>query len=96
MPSRVPPWSPARRWSSSSTRRSLWVKVRFDQGRSGGLAAGLRAEITLRSDPAQPLTGQVVRVESVSDSVTEERLAQVGFDRLPGGAVDRRTGRGHA
>ncbi len=64
---------------------SLWVKVRFDQGRSGGLAAGLRAEIALRSDPARPLPGQVARVESVSDSVTEERLAQVGFDRLPAG-----------
>jgi len=64
---------------------SLWVKVRFDQGRSGGLAAGLRAEIALRSNPAQPLPGRVVRVEAVSDSVTEERLAQVGFDRLPAG-----------
>jgi len=64
---------------------SLWVKVRFDQGRSGGLAAGLRAEIAMRSDPARPLPGQVARVESVSDSVTEERLAQVSFDRLPAG-----------
>ncbi|MDP1648952.1 MAG: efflux RND transporter periplasmic adaptor subunit [Rubrivivax sp.] len=62
---------------------SLWVKVRFDQGRSGGLAAGLRAEIALRSDPALPLPGRVARVEVVSDSVTEERVAQVAFDRLP-------------
>jgi HlyD family secretion protein len=62
---------------------SLWVTVRFDQGRSAGLAAGLGAEIALRSNPAQPLPGRVARVEAVSDSVTEERLAQVGFDRLP-------------
>ena len=64
---------------------SLWVNVRFDQGRSAGLAAGLRAEIALRSNPAQPLPGRVARVEAVSDSVTEERLAQVAFDRLPAG-----------
>lgn len=64
---------------------SLWVKVRFDQGRSGGLAAGLRAAIVLRSSPAQPLLGRVARVEAVSDSITEERVAQVGFDNLPAG-----------
>lgn len=64
---------------------SLWVKARFDQGRSGGLAAGLRAAIALRSDPARALEGRVVRVEAVSDSITEERLAQIAFDRLPEG-----------
>ena len=64
---------------------SLWVKVRFDQGRSAGLAAGLRADIALRSNPAQPLPGKVARLEAVSDSVTEERIAQVSFDQLPAG-----------
>jgi HlyD family secretion protein len=64
---------------------SLWVKVRFDQGRSRGLATGLRAAIALRSNPAQPLAGTVARVEAVSDSVTEERLAQVAFERAPSG-----------
>jgi len=64
---------------------SLWVKVRFDQGRSTGLVAGLRAEIVLRSNPAQTLAGRVARVEAVSDSVTEERIAQVAFDPLPAG-----------
>ena len=64
---------------------SLWLKVRFDQGRSGGLAAGLRADIVLRSSPAQPLPGRVARVEAVSDSITEERVAQVAFDSLPAG-----------
>ena len=65
---------------------SLWVKVRFDQGRSTGLVAGLAARIALRSNPAQPLTGKVARVEVVSDSVTEERIAMVAFDRAPGQA----------
>lgn len=62
---------------------SLWVKVRLDQGRSGGLAAGLPAQVLLRSKPGQALTGKVARVEAVSDSVTEERVAQVSFDRAP-------------
>lgn len=62
---------------------SLWVKVRFDQGRSAGLATGLRAEIVLRSNPSTSLAGRVVRVEAVSDSITEERIAQIAFDSLP-------------
>ena len=62
---------------------SLWVRVRFDQGRSGGLSAGLSAHIILRSDPQRPLTGRIGRVEALGDSVTEERLAHIEFERLP-------------
>ena len=62
---------------------SLWIRVRFDQGRSGGLAVGLPAVIALRSNPAQLLRGKVVRLEMLSDSVTEERVAQVAFDSIP-------------
>jgi HlyD family secretion protein len=64
---------------------SLWVKARFDQGRSIGLAAGLPAGIVLRSNPARPLAGKVQRLELLSDSVTEERIAQIAFDTLPAG-----------
>ena len=64
---------------------SLWVKVRFDQGRSAGLATGLPGSIVLRSNPSQALPGKVARVEVLSDSVTEERVAQVAFDALPAG-----------
>jgi len=64
---------------------SLWVKVRFDQGRSAGLAPGLQAQIVLRSNPGRPIAGKVSRVEAISDSVTEERVAQVAFDSLPAG-----------
>ena len=64
---------------------SLWVTVRLDQGRSAGLAVGLPAEITLRSNPRKPLAGKVVRIEPISDSVTEERLAEIAFDSLPSG-----------
>jgi HlyD family secretion protein len=62
---------------------SLWVKLRLDQGRSGGLAPGLPASIALRSRPTQPLAGKVARIELQSDSVTEERLVQISFDALP-------------
>ena len=64
---------------------SLWIRVRFDQGRSAGLAVGLPAEIVLRANPAKPLPGKVVRLELLSDSVTEERIAQVAFDSMPAG-----------
>lgn len=64
---------------------SLWVKVRFDQGRSAGLAPGLQAQIVLRSNLGRPIAGKVSRVEAISDSVTEERVAQVAFDSLPAG-----------
>lgn len=62
---------------------SLWVKVRLDQGRSRGLAAGQAASIALRSNPGLPLTGKVVRIEPVSDSVTEERITLITFDQIP-------------
>lgn len=59
---------------------SLWARVRFDQGRSNGLAVGLPAQIVRRASPQAPLPGKVARVELVSDAVTEERIAQVAFD----------------
>jgi len=62
---------------------SLWISVRLDQARSAGLQAGLPARITRRADPLAPLAGTVVRVEPISDAVTEERIAKVAFDRAP-------------
>jgi HlyD family secretion protein len=56
---------------------SFWIKMRVDQGRSFGLAVGLPAVIVLRSNPLQNLAGKVERVEWQSDSVTEEKIAQV-------------------
>jgi HlyD family secretion protein len=64
---------------------SLWVKLRVDQGRSNGLANGVKASIVLRSRPQTPLSGQVARLELLADSVTEERIAQVAFDAPPAG-----------
>jgi len=64
---------------------SLWARVRFDQGRSNGLAVGLPAQIVRRASPQAPLPGKVARVELVSDAVTEERIAQVAFAAPPSG-----------
>src|SRR5690606_22469082 len=67
---------------------SLWVRARFDQGRSAGLAVGLPAQIVRRSDPAVEHPGKVARLELLSDSVTEERIAQVALDDIrPGLSV---------
>ena len=64
---------------------SLWVTLRVDQGRSGGLAQGLKALMVLRSQPQTSMTGTVARVELLGDSVTEERMAQLAFDKAPVG-----------
>ncbi len=64
---------------------SLWIRMRVDQGRSQGLAPGLPAQITLRSQSRLALAGQVARIELLADSVTEERLAQVAFAQPPVG-----------
>lgn len=62
---------------------SLWVKLRLDQHRSAGLQVGLPAEIVLRSRPGQVFAGKVARIELLSDSVTEERIAQLSFETPP-------------
>ncbi len=62
---------------------SLWVRLRVDQARSTGLATGLPARIVLRSRPHEVLAGKVARLELQADAVTEERIAQVAFDRIP-------------
>lgn len=62
---------------------SLWLRLRLDQSRSSGLRPGLPAKITLRSHPDQAFDGEVSRVELIADSITEEKIAQVSFTRLP-------------
>lgn len=64
---------------------SLWVKARIDQGQAGGVGVGQSAEIVLRSDPQRAYRGQVERVDWVSDTVTEERIVNVGFAARPEG-----------
>lgn len=63
---------------------SLWIDVRFDQINARGLAAGLDADIVLRSRGEETrLPGKVLRLEPLADAVTEELLAKVVFAELP-------------
>lgn len=64
---------------------SLWLKVRFDQGRAAGLALGQPARVQLRARPGETLAGSVARLEPLGDAVTEERMAQVRLEALPAG-----------
>ncbi len=64
---------------------SLRVRTRLDQGRSIGLRTGLPAQVVLRARPDETLAGRVSRIDPLSDSVTEERIADVVFDVLPQG-----------
>ena len=64
---------------------SLRVRTRIDQGRSVGLRTGLPAQVVLRARPDESLPGKLSRIDPLSDSVTEERVADVVFDALPPG-----------
>ena len=66
---------------------SLRVRTRLDQSRSAGLRSGLAARIVLRSRAGESFAGRLVRIDPQSDSVTEERLVDVAFERLPDGVT---------
>ena len=74
---------------------SLWVKARFDQGRSAGLVNGLAADIVLRASADRTTPGKVLRMELQGDSVTEDRVAQIAVGALPPRYFGGRIGRGH-
>ena len=63
--------------------QSYWVKARIDQRQAHGLQVGQAASITLRSAPQQALPGKLVRIEPLSDSVTEERIVGIAFTPVP-------------
>ena len=62
---------------------ALWIDTRFNQISAEGLAAGLSAEIRLRSRHSQLLPGRVLRVDPLADAVTQELLAKMVFTRPP-------------
>lgn len=62
---------------------TLWINTRFDQISAEGLAAGLPAQITLRSQRSQSQSGHIFRIEPRADTVTEETLAKIVFDVTP-------------
>ncbi len=61
----------------------VWVKAYIDERISGDIKVGQPAQLTLRSLPEKNLKGVVKRISAVSDSVTQEREVDVGFETLP-------------
>lgn len=64
-------------------KETLWIKAYIDERLSGNVDKGQQARIRLRSRPGSTFTGQVVRVDAVSDAVTEERIVYVAFHEAP-------------
>jgi HlyD family secretion protein len=62
---------------------TVWVQGYVDERLAGRLSVGQPTEIRLRSAPATPLPGHVERIEIQSDSVNEERVVDIAFDRIP-------------
>ncbi|WP_201353452.1 efflux RND transporter periplasmic adaptor subunit [Hydrogenimonas urashimensis] len=61
----------------------VWVRINIDERISGRVKVGQKANIHLRSHPKEAMTGHVARIEPESDPVTEERIVDIRFDRLP-------------
>ena len=63
---------------------NVWVRATIDERISGDIRVGQKAAIRLRSRANQPpLHGKVARIEAQSDPVTEERIVDVAFDKVP-------------
>ena len=63
--------------------KTLWIKTWIDERISGKVKVGQKASITLRSRETTPYKGVVKRIAAVSDSVTQEREVDVGFEKIP-------------
>jgi len=62
---------------------SVWVRTTIDERISGDVRVGQPAAIRLRSRAEDPLPGRVARIEAKSDPVTEERIVDVAFRKVP-------------
>jgi len=67
--------------------KSVWVNARFNQLGTSGLAAGLPAQIVLRSQSGRAIPGRIERIEPLADAVTEETLAKAVFADAAGAAT---------
>jgi RND family efflux transporter MFP subunit len=63
--------------------KTLWVTTYIDERLSGAVKVGQSASILLRSHPDHPFKGRVVRIESMSDPITQEREVDVAFAEIP-------------
>lgn len=63
--------------------KTLWVKTNIDERISAQIQLGQKAVIRLRSQPKNPLSGSVKRVNAMSDAVTLEREINISFETIP-------------
>lgn len=61
----------------------IWVRAYVDETLAGQLAAGQKADITLRSQPGSSFPGRIARIDIENDRVSEERRVNVAFDSIP-------------
>ncbi len=61
----------------------VWIRAYIDESLSGKVKKGQKALIVLRSQPSKKIRGFVERVEPVSDKITEERVVDVKFLKIP-------------
>ena len=63
--------------------KEVWVKSYIDERISADIVKGQKARVTLRSRAQKPLRGYVARIEAQSDPVTEERIVDIAFEKVP-------------
>ncbi len=63
--------------------KDVWVSATIDEALSKDINVGDRAAIRLRSRPHETFAGYVARIEPQSDPVTQERIVEVAFKKLP-------------
>jgi HlyD family secretion protein len=65
----------------SATR---WGKLYVDESRAAGITLGKLVRVRLRSQPSKRFEGSVVRIDTESDRVNEERVVYVKCHQCPG------------
>ncbi len=55
----------------------------IDESKAGEIRVGEPAQIVLRSQPGQRISGLVARIEPESDRVNEERRVAIAFGQIP-------------
>lgn len=63
---------------------SIWALAYVDEAKSGQIAVGQPATVTLRSNPSKHIAARVARIDIESDRVNEERRVYVRCDVCPG------------
>jgi len=76
----VTPYSPI---ITIADPKTVWIKAYIDERISGNLKVNDEASITLRSKPDKRLKGFIKRIEPKSDPITQERVIDVSFKKIP-------------